>query len=47
LRIEKHFLEGSCYYKLSFPNYDANAKQIKLTQQITSSGKIQVQTTEG
>ncbi|TRU88883.1 MAG: hypothetical protein EWV76_08420 [Microcystis novacekii Mn_MB_F_20050700_S1] len=46
MRIEKHYLEGSCYYKLSFPNYDANAKQIKLTQQITSSGKIQVQTTE-
>jgi hypothetical protein len=46
LRIEKHYLEGYYYYKLSFPNYDANSKQIKLTQQITSSGKIQVQTTE-
>jgi|694.fasta_scaffold83264_2 hypothetical protein len=46
LRIEKYYLEGSCHYKLSFPNYDANAKQIKLTQQINSSGRIQVQTTE-
>jgi hypothetical protein len=46
LRIEKHYLEGSCHYKLSFPKYEANAKPIKLTQQITSSGKIQVQTTE-
>jgi len=46
LRIEKHYLEGSCHYQLSFPNYDANAKQIKLTQQINSSGRIQVQTTE-
>jgi hypothetical protein len=46
LRIEKHYLENSYHYKLSFPNYGSNAKQIKLTQKITSSGKIQVQTTE-
>lgn len=46
LRIEKHYLENSYHYKLSFPNYGSNAKQIKLIQKITSSGKIQVQTTE-
>jgi hypothetical protein len=46
LRIEKHYLENSYHYKLSFPNYGSNSKQIKLTQKITSSGKIQVQTTE-
>jgi hypothetical protein len=46
LRIEKYYLENSYHYKLSFPNYGSNAKQIKLTQKITSSGKIQVQTTE-
>ncbi|MTJ23289.1 hypothetical protein FJR06_18990 [Dolichospermum sp. UHCC 0352] len=46
VRIEKHYLENSYHYKLSFPNYDSNAKQIKLTQKITSSEKIQVQTTE-
>jgi hypothetical protein len=46
LRIEKHYLEKFYHYKLSFPNYGSNAKQIKLTQKITSSGKIQVQTTE-
>jgi hypothetical protein len=46
LRIEKHYLEKFYHYKLSFPNYGSNAKQIKLTQKITSSEKIQVQTTE-
>ncbi len=46
IRIEKTYINDSLRYKLSFPNDDADAKPIKITQIIDSSGKIQVQTTE-
>ncbi|NEO54099.1 MAG: hypothetical protein F6K54_14020 [Okeania sp. SIO3B5] len=46
IRIEKTYINDSLGYKLSFPSYDADAKPIKITQIIDSTGKIQVQTTE-
>ncbi len=46
IRIEKTYINDSLGYKLSFSNYDADAKPIKITQVIDPTGKIQVQTTE-
>ncbi|MCH2247882.1 MAG: WG repeat-containing protein, partial [Crocosphaera sp.] len=46
IRIEQTYINDLLRYKLSFPNDDEDAKAIKITQIIDSTGKIQVQTTE-
>ena len=46
IRIEQTYINDLLRYKLSFPNDDEDAKAIKITQIIDSTGKIKVQTTE-
>ena len=46
IRIEQTYTNDLLRYKLSFPNDDEDAKAIKITQIIDSTGKIPVQTTE-